>query len=164
MTHETISLWASILSPIASVGVALTVLWVGPRLTFMVWKKQKLREQQLEVAKKFAEVSTNFFVFFNIKPIRDEDASDTAKIVEAFAPVFEQQLTMTLIAVLFKHEPTLDNLDKLKEGFGEEGGSHEKLSEMSRVRNEISALLYAEALEVPMRSFKGDPPLTTPKR
>jgi hypothetical protein len=164
MKPEDVTLLVGILSPVASAVVTLTVLLAAPRLNFRVWKKQKLREQQLEVAKKFAEVSTNFYVFFNIKPIRDEDASDPAKVVEAFAPVFEQQLTMTLIAVLFEHKPTLDRLDQLKEAIVEVGGSPEKLSEMSRVRNQISALLYAEAHEVPMRTFQGDAPLTIPKR
>jgi hypothetical protein len=155
MKPEDVTLLIGILSPIASAVTTLTVLLSAPRLNFRVWKKQRLREQQLQVADKFAKLSANFFIHMNLQPVRKQDARDNAKIIEGFTPVFEQNVTFTLIGVLFEHPRTLEKLDLLKQAL-EGDNSENTIRAASRIRSEIAALLYAEALERPMLPFAND--------
>ena len=128
MTPNDVSLTVGILSPIASGMVALTVLWASPRLTFRVWKRQKLRDQQLQIAERFDRLSI---------------ALDNGP-----QHFMEERAIVMLAAALFESQSLKRKLKEVGPAVTKNDLSAETFDSLSRLRTEITMLMYVEALEL----------------
>lgn len=95
--HLPLSVLLVLIPAITSAVVALLVFALTPYINLVVWKKQKLREQQLAVAKRFAELSTNQYARWgNSSPEVFPGGAD-----EMHSTLWEQEGLLLLIPCIF---------------------------------------------------------------
>ncbi len=109
MTDHQITLTVGIFSPLATI----VVLWLSPRMTFGVWKLQKLREQQLSIAERYAKLA--HIAHFDHGPQH----------------FFEERILVMLAAALFQGEELKRGLKRLGETVPKRDFSPESLESLS---------------------------------
>jgi hypothetical protein len=140
-----------LLSAVTSLVVALAVSFAAPRFNFGIWKKQKLREQQLSIAERFAKLGADMYVYSNVLPRVAKDHEDAKRFVEAMAPMLEQRALVGLMSVLFDNE----ELWLLGTELGEiyDSGDEEGAKRIPEIRGRMMEMMYAEALEISSRKL-----------
>jgi hypothetical protein len=106
-----------------------------------VWKRQKLREQRLAVAERFAGVSSSFSVVTNwARPLEDS------------SKLLEQDALLVLIQVLFERKRTLDSGTALRSLLNSVPPNQLPQDDLIRAlyaqRVDLLACLFAEAFDV----------------
>src|ERR1039457_4617442 len=130
-----------LISIVSAVMSGTAVAFLSPRFAHSIWKKQKLREQQVAVAEQFANIFSDLHIAGNIvpKPSHDEGSM---KIASRF---YEQYSLFILAFVLFEREDTLSLGNRLLKMVND--GSHD-FKTLYSLRTEFLAHMFAEALGI----------------
>ena len=135
--------WPTFLtSATSAVIVAILAAFLNPRFQHLFWKRQKLREQRVSIAERFAELH----VKFTLTPAVSENFQ--------WSSVFEVDALLVLVQVLFERPDTLESASRLKAWLN----SHPlQLSEnlpigdfmkLWALRVDLLSRLFAEAFEI----------------
>ena len=135
--------WPTFITSLGSaVVVAFLAAFLNPRFQHLFWKKQKLREQRVSTAERFAALHGKFTL------------APEAPVNPDFSNYFEEDALLILVQVLFAREDTLRSGNRLKEWIR----SHpfqlseyvplEELRELWMLRVDLLSRLFAEAFEI----------------
>lgn len=148
------------MNPLASsiLGGAIAgviVAFVSPRFAHLVWKKQKLRDQQILIAERFARISANFIVLTHMtSPDWNAAQFGTDKMLDNFSAIQEQESLLVLIWCLFKRKDTLDAVLRLKQGLRglstapDRRRSEEEIRMLYKLRVDLLSKLFGEAFDL----------------
>lgn len=129
-----------------SVGTAVIVAFLAPRFQHFVWKAQRLREQRIAIAERFAKINISLPVFTHSAP---PPTSPTAlQIGELY---IEQFALLALIQVLFNDRETLAVATTFREALDRAAPdtlSPEQLQKLGVLRADLQARLFAEAFGI----------------
>src|SRR5207244_718540 len=100
-----------------SLGSAVLVAFFSPRFQHLVWKKQRLREQRISLAERFAKISGDLRIIAHLTP-HGSFTDPAAAPSEDAAKFLEQEALLLLVQVLFERKRTLDSGTKLKKALG----------------------------------------------
>jgi hypothetical protein len=130
--------WPTFFTSVSSaVTVAILAAFLTPRFQHVFWKKQKLREQRLSVAERFAALHAK--VLFN----------PTSK--PELAEFVEEDALLVLVPILFEREDTIAAAYRLKlwrNSHPRQGMSEEDIRYVWAVRVDILTRLFAEVFEI----------------
>lgn len=132
---------AILLSIISAIISGTAVAFLSPRFAHSVWKKQKLREQQVAVAEQFAKLFSDLHIAGNLRPVPSLDEGS----MEIESRFHEQRALFILAFVLFDWEDTLSFGIKLLKLIND--NSHD-FQALSSLRAEFLARMFAEALDI----------------
>lgn len=122
-----------------STGTAVLVAFLAPRFQHFVWKTQRLREQRIAVADRFAKDAFSTHTF------------SLSRSVESVTGYLEQSALLALINVLFNDPETLRAALAFKVAFDRipaSSASNEELKQLHAIRIHLLALLFAEAFNI----------------
>lgn len=128
---------------------AVVVAFLTPRFQHLVWKRQRLREQPIAIAERFAKVSSNFIVVTDITP--PHGASDSAGLLENASGFLEQDALLVLIQILFESRRALDSGNKLKKALTSlrsHPPPEEGIRRLYALRVDLLSCLFAEAFDI----------------
>jgi hypothetical protein len=133
--------WPTFITSLGTgVIVAFVAAFLSPRFQHLFWKKQKLREQRVLIAERFAALHGEFTL---------------ARAAEVdFSSRFEEDALLVLVQVLFEREQTKISGSRLKEwlyNHAIELSASEKpsvLLEVWALRIDLLSRLFAEAFEI----------------
>ena len=129
-----------------SVGTAVVVAYLGPQIQHRVWRKQKLREQRIDVAERFAKIGTSLSLMTHSMPTPSIAANP--QVLEVSSLYLEQFALLVLVQILFTEPPTREAgtafrtaLDKAVPNMA----SIEHMQKLYSLRVQLLACLFAEA-------------------
>jgi hypothetical protein len=128
-----------------SLGSALIVAFLSPRFAHLIWKKQKLREQRIAVAERFAKISADIYIVGNLHPRPPQQDVVGSQSLEKVSTFLEQDALLALIHVLFERKDTLASGLNLKKEL--QSGSRD-LQSLYALRVDLLGRLFAEAFEI----------------
>jgi hypothetical protein len=126
-------------SVLASTVTGVVVAFLAPHFQHSVWKTQRLREQRIAVADRFAKTAFSTVTF------------SLSQSVESITGYLEQSALLALIQVLFNDTETLQTATAFKSAFDRmptSSASSEDLKQLHALRIQLLALLFAEAFDI----------------
>jgi hypothetical protein len=134
--------WTTILLSLTSaVTVAVLAAFLNPTFQHAVWKKQKLREQRIVIAERFAAINAGFRF------------SSPQEVEPNWGGILEMDGLLRLVEVLFERDETKKAGSGLRLWLDSHGMlltgelPISQFMEMLRLRVELLARLFAEAFE-----------------
>jgi hypothetical protein len=134
--------WTTFLTSLCS---AITVAFAAPRFQHLIWSRQRLREQRISVAERFAAMNSNVRLTTNLSPrLPSADQEHNA------SQFLEQDALLILIQVLFDREDTLASGNRLRAWLNSQPPqlSVESFSTLWMLRVDLLGRLFAEAFQV----------------
>lgn len=132
--------WPTVATSVAASTVAgVVVAFLAPRFQHSVWKTQRLREQRIAVADRFAKIAFS------------TDTFSLSRSVESATGYLEQSALLALIQVLFEDPEALRAATAFKAVFDctpTSSASTEELRQLRALRVHLLALLFAEAFNI----------------
>lgn len=121
-----------------SAGTAVIVAFFAPRFQHLVWKSQRLREQRIEVADRFAKAGFSAHTFA------------LTRSLESVTGYLEQAALLVLIQVLFDDSETLRAATEFKTALDAmaTAASEEDMRKVHVLRIHLLSRLFAEAFEI----------------
>jgi hypothetical protein len=145
--HLPLSVLLVLIPAVTSAVVALLVFALTPYMNLVVWKKQKRKEQQLAIAKRFAELSANQYARWG-----SSSAEVFAGEDEMHTTLWEQEGLLLLIPCIFKTPAVKQCANWLAETLKETPPTNIEKFQTYRgsveMRNDLQAMLFAEALDI----------------
>lgn len=133
-----------------SAATAVIVAYLGPQFQHLMWKKQKLREQRINVAERFAKLGSHLSVAtHSVSP-----TAPASQLLEVASLYLEQFALLQIIQVLFEEPITREAGTAFKRVLDEippkTAGSEtfENVSKINLFRVQLLACLFAEAYEI----------------
>ena len=134
--------WATfLLSVTSAVIVAVLAAYLTPRFQHAVWRRQKLREQRIAVAERFAAMNANFRF------------ASPDEVEPNWGEVFEMDGLLRLVEVLFERGEVRNARENLRAWLDTNptllSGQLpiDQFMKMWKLRVEVLAALFAEAFE-----------------
>jgi hypothetical protein len=126
---------------------AVLAAFLVPLFQHRVWRKQKLREQRISVAERFAAMHSNFLLATSLTPSLQSNDKPALQDASKF---LEQEALLILIQILFDREDTIRACNNLKALLNKQPPqlSEDSLRELWRMRIDLLSRLFAEAFEV----------------
>lgn len=132
--------WPTFIASVSSaVVVAVLAAFLNPRFQHLFWKKQKLREQRVSIAERFAALHGKL--------------TPAAAGID-FSARFEEHALLALVQILFEREDTILSGNRLKAWLDSHpihlGGSSpiSVFMEAWTLRIDLLSRLFAEAFEI----------------
>ena len=138
-----------LISIISAIISGTAVAFLSPRFAHSIWKKQKLREQQVTVAERFEKLFSDLHIAGNIRPVPprgkliDEKSLENSLKVES--RFWEQHALFILTFVLFERDDTLSLGMRLKRMIDDRSKDYPALYSL---RMEFLAYMFAEAFGI----------------
>lgn len=129
-------------------ATAIVVAFLGPRFQHFIWRTQKIREQRIAVAERFAKIGTALSIFAHSSR---RDIANRDELLETGSLYLEQFSILVLVRVLFDDPQTLASCDALKAALDEttpDTASVENVGKLHALRVQLLACLFAEAFGV----------------
>ena len=141
--------WPTFLASVSTaVAVAFLAAFLNPRFQHFFWKKQKLREQRISIAERFAALHGKL--------------TPAAAEVD-FSARFEEHAVLALVQVLFEREGTIVSGNHLKAWLDSHPIQLDGSSPISvfmeawMLRIDLLSRLFAEAFEISIDSLEKQP-------
>jgi hypothetical protein len=128
------------LTIVVSLGCSVVVAYLTPQFSHFAWRKQKRREQQLEIAERFAQSNSNLWLASN---------TPSAGLVDMDNARIAQNALVLLIVMLFDDEDTLSLIAELRKKIASDDEEGDVV-----LRMRIAPRLFAEALGIHMEPLK----------
>lgn len=123
----------------------MVVAYLTPQFSHFAWRKQKRREQQLELAQRFVNIKANFYVYANLDWVTNAENEQALRHV---SDSLEQDALLALIWTLFTDKDTLQLVHALRQEINSNRGKPESYPQLHKLRLDIAPRLFAEALGI----------------